>query len=173
MNLAASDFELFGVPARFAQDVEQLAARWRALQREVHPDRFAAEGAAAQRAAAQWSARVNQAWQRRRDPLARASYLCELGGVRVDADGAAAMPPQFLMQQMALREALDAASTPAALDALAAQAAAQRAQIEGDIASQIDEEGKLSAAAQNVRALMFLRRFEQDLQRRRNAYQLT
>ncbi|MBO7411804.1 MAG: co-chaperone HscB, partial [Ottowia sp.] len=63
MNLAASDFELFGVPARFEQDVEQLAARWRALQREVHPDRFAAEGAAAQRAAAQWSARVNQAWQ--------------------------------------------------------------------------------------------------------------
>lgn len=173
MNLAASDFELFGVPARFAQDVEQLAARWRALQREVHPDRFAAEGAAAQRAAAQWSARVNQAWQRLRDPLARASYLCELGGVRVDADGAAAMSPQFLMQQMALREALDAASTPAALDALAAQAAAQRAQIEGDIARQIDEEGNLPAAAQNVRALMFLRRFEQDVQRRRNAYQLT
>ena len=85
----------------------------------------------------------------------------------MDADGAAAMPPQFLMQQMALREALDEAATPAALDALAAQAAAQRAQIEGDIARHIDEEGNLPAAAQNVRALMFLRRFEQDVQRRR------
>lgn len=166
MNLAASDFELFGVPARFAQDVEQLAARWRELQRQVHPDRFAAQGAAAQRVAAQWSARVNQAWQRLREPLARASYLCELGGVRVAADGAA-MPPQFLMQQMALREALDAASTPAALDALAAQAAAQRAQIEGDIARHIDDEHDLPAAAHSVRALMFLRRFEQELERRR------
>ena len=52
INLAASDFELFGVPASFSQDIEALAARWRELQRQVHPDRFAAEGAAAQRACA-------------------------------------------------------------------------------------------------------------------------
>ena len=167
MNLAASDFELFGVPARYAQDVDALAARWRALQREVHPDRFAAEGAAAQRVAAQWSARINQAWQRLREPLARASYLCELGGVPVNAENNTAMPPQFLMQQMELREKLDAAATPAALDALAAHASAQRAQLESDIARHIDDEHDLPAAAHSVRALMFLRRFEQDLERRR------
>ena len=49
MNLQSTDFELFGVPTRFAQDLDALDARWKALQREVHPDRFAAQGAAAQR----------------------------------------------------------------------------------------------------------------------------
>ena len=35
-------FELFGLPARFAVDAAALEARYRELQREVHPDRFAA-----------------------------------------------------------------------------------------------------------------------------------
>ena len=69
MNLDSDDFELFGVPRRFAQDRAELDARWRALQAEVHPDRFAAEGGAAQRAAVQWAVRVNEAYQRLKDPL--------------------------------------------------------------------------------------------------------
>ena len=46
-----------------------LDARWRALQAQVHPDRFAAEGAAAQRVAMQWAVRVNEAYRRLKDPL--------------------------------------------------------------------------------------------------------
>jgi molecular chaperone HscB len=48
------------------------------MQREAHPDRFAAQGAAAQRVAMQWSVRINEAYQRLKDPLKRAAYLCEL-----------------------------------------------------------------------------------------------
>ena len=73
MNLQSTDFELFAVPARFAQDRAQLDARWKELQREVHPDRFAAQGAAAQRVAMQWSARINEAYQRLKDPQRRAA----------------------------------------------------------------------------------------------------
>ena len=47
MKLDSDDFELFGLPRRFAQDRAQLDARWKALQGEVHPDRFTAQGAAA------------------------------------------------------------------------------------------------------------------------------
>ena len=47
MKLDDNDFDLFGVAQRFAQDRAALDARWRALQAEVHPDRFAAQGAAA------------------------------------------------------------------------------------------------------------------------------
>ena len=54
INLQTNDFDLFDVPVRFEQDRAQLDARWKALQREAHPDRFAAEGAAAQRVAMQW-----------------------------------------------------------------------------------------------------------------------
>ena len=75
MNLNDTDFELFAVPARFAQDRAALDARWKELQREAHPDRFAAQGAAAQRIAMQWSVRINEAYQRLKDPMRRAAYL--------------------------------------------------------------------------------------------------
>src|SRR6187399_2691677 len=79
MSFASDDFALFDLPRRFALDAADLAARRRALQAEVHPDRFAAGGAAAQRAAMQWAVRVNEAYELLKDPLKRAAYLCELG----------------------------------------------------------------------------------------------
>jgi molecular chaperone HscB len=99
------DFALFDLPRRFALDADDLAARRRVLQAEVHPDRFAAGGAAAQRAAMQWAVRVNEAYERLKDPLKRAAFLCELAGVPIRAEDNTAMPPEFLMQQMAWREA--------------------------------------------------------------------
>ena len=89
LSLASSDFELFGVPQRFAQERAALDARWKELQREAHPDRFAAQGAAAQRLAMQWSVRINEAYQRLKDPLKRAAYLCELAGAPVNEIGRA------------------------------------------------------------------------------------
>ena len=59
MNLQSSDFELFAVPEQFAQDRAVLDARWKELQREAHPDKFMAQGTAAQRLAMQWSVRIN------------------------------------------------------------------------------------------------------------------
>ena len=105
LSLASSDFELFGVPQQFAQERAALDARWKELQREAHPDRFAVHGAAAQRIAMQWSVRINEAYQRLKDPLKRAAYLCELAGAPVNAESNTAMPAQFLMQQMQWREA--------------------------------------------------------------------
>ena len=55
MNLHSDDFELFGLTRRFAQDLIALDARWKALQSEVHPDRFVREGTASQRIAMQWA----------------------------------------------------------------------------------------------------------------------
>ena len=69
VNLQADDFELFGLNRQFAQDRAALDARWKALQREAHPDKFAANGAAAQRVAMQWSVRINEAYQRLKDPV--------------------------------------------------------------------------------------------------------
>ena len=86
-----------------------LDARWKDLQREAHPDKFAAQGAAAQRVAMQWSVRINEAYQRLKDPLKRAAYLCELRGAPINAENNTAMPAAFLMQQMEWREALDEA----------------------------------------------------------------
>ena len=76
MRLDDNDFVLFGVPERFAQDRARLDERWKQLQREAHPDRHAAQGAAAQRVAMQWSVRINEAYQRLKYPLKRSAYLC-------------------------------------------------------------------------------------------------
>ena len=103
MKLGDDDFTLFGLPPRQALDRADLDARRRELQARVHPDRHAAEGASAQRLAMQWAVRVNEAYERLKDPLTRAAYLCALRGMAVDAERNTAMPAAFLAQQMAWR----------------------------------------------------------------------
>ncbi|MDP9900116.1 Fe-S protein assembly co-chaperone HscB [Variovorax ginsengisoli] len=166
MNLQDTDFELFAVPATFAQERSMLDARWKELQREAHPDRFASQGAAAQRIAMQWSVRINEAYQRLKDPVQRASYLCELHGAPVDAEVNTAMPGAFLMQQMEWREALDDAASMAAVDALQAEVDAARTRSLSSLDWLIDEKGDFQAAAQQVRALMFIERFAQDIEKK-------
>lgn len=168
MNLQSDDFELFDLPRRFAQERSAIDTRWKELQREVHPDRFASEGAAAQRVAMQWSVRINEAYQRLKDPQRRAAYLCELHGMPIRAEDNTAMPPAFLMQQMEWREALEEAKTLAEIDAL--ERAVQQAQKAGleRCATLIDTEQDFAGAAQQVRALMFIARFAQDVEQRQD-----
>ncbi len=165
-SLQANDFELFGLPQQFSLDRAQLDERWKALQRQAHPDRFASEGAAAQRVAMQWSVRINEAYQRLKDPLKRAAYLCELRGAAINAENNTAMPPDFLMQQMAWREALDEAASEADLEALEGELSAARARSLERIGHALDEAGDAAAAAHEVRALMFIERFDHDVQAR-------
>jgi molecular chaperone HscB len=103
LSLQSTDFDIFGLASQFAIDRAALDARWKDLQREAHPDRFATAPAAAQREAMQWSVRINEAYQRLKDPLKRAAYLCELNGAPIRAEDNTAMPPAFLMQQMQWR----------------------------------------------------------------------
>jgi len=169
MKLDDNDFDLFGVAQRFAQDRAALDARWRALQAEVHPDKFAADGAAAQRVAVQWAVRVNEAYQRLKDPLKRGAYLCELAGQPINAENNTAMPGSFLMQQMEWRESLDEARTVQQVEALADTVAAHRNGALQKLQKLLDEQQDAAAAAQQVRALMFVERFAEDVDRRLEA----
>ncbi len=189
MKLDDDHFTLFGLPARFALDRAQVDARWRALQTEVHPDRFAAQGPAAQRVAMQWAVRVNEAYRRLKDPLARAAYLCEHRGAPIAAESNTAMPADFLMQQMAWREALADARSGAEVQGIDADVALQErmlfervqqqldghgvrdAEVKSEIAAKLktDPQRDTAAAANTVRALMFVAKFRQDIQRRLEA----
>ncbi len=169
MSLERDDFALFDLPRRFALDGAELIARRRVVQAQVHPDRFAAGGAAAQRLAMQWAVRVNEAFERLKDPLKRAAYLCELHGVPIRAEDNTAMPPEFLIQQMAWREALDEAGTPAAVEAIAGDIEAHRLAAYAELTRSIDESAEYERAAQQVRALMFVERFAADVSDRRES----
>jgi molecular chaperone HscB len=166
MKLTDDDFTLFGLPARQQLDRTALDARRRELQAATHPDRFAAEGAVAQRLAMQWSVRVNEAWQRLKEPLSRAAYLCELHGVPIGAESNTAMPREFLMQQMAWREALDEAPGAAAVQALDDTVAAEERALHARLTALLDEQGDAAAAAEQVRTLMFVKRFRETLAQR-------
>jgi molecular chaperone HscB len=166
MNLLSTDFEIFGLEPRQQLDRAALDARWKDLQREAHPDRFAAADAQAQRQAMQWSVRINEAYQRLKDPLQRAAYLCELNGTAVGAENNTAMPPAFLMQQMEWREELEDARGEAALERMAdAVVAARQAMIQG-LEQTADEQHDYNALAGQVRALMFVERFARDVESR-------
>ena len=166
MRLDSDDFELFGIPRRFAIDAGALDAKRRALLAEVHPDRFATADASARRTAMQWSVRVNEAHARLKDPLRRAAYLCELAGTAVRAEDNTAMPAAFLMRQMAWREALDEADTRAGVEALRSEVEGERAAARERLAAAIDARGDFAGAADETRALMFVERFAADLDER-------
>ena len=170
MKITDDDFSLFGLPQSHSLDRAELDVRRRDLQARVHPDRFASDGAAAQRLAMQWAVRVNQAYQRLKDPLSRAAYLCELRGMPVAAERNTAMPAAFLMQQMAWREALDDAAGAAAVqaldDAVARDESALMAALTEQLDRPLDRPHDTAAAAAQVRALMFVARFRQDIERR-------
>ena len=166
MKLDDDDFTLFALPQRQRLERGQIDARWRALQGEVHPDRFAAQGAAAQRLAMQWAVRVNEAYQRLKNPLKRAAYLCELRGQPIRAEDKTAMPGAFLLQQMQWREALEEADSEPAVQALAREMAADEQARLLRLQTLIDDAGDMAEAAREVRALMFVERFAHDVHQR-------
>lgn len=156
-------FELFQLVPQFELDQGQLDAAYRQIQARVHPDKFVNAGSAEQRVAMQWATRANEAYQILKSPLRRASYICELHGVELQAESNTAMPAAFLMQQMEWREELDEARTDvAALLRLETELRdAQRQQID-KIANQMAK-SDYHEAAQSVRQLMFLEKFGADL----------
>ena len=166
VNLQSDDFELFGLVQQFAQDRAAIDVSWKKLQREAHPDKFAAQGVAAQRIAMQWSVRINEAYQRLKDPLKRAAYLCELKGAAVNAEDNTAMPADFLMQQMAWREGLDDASSLADVGHINASVTQARHTVLLKCEHLIDRDHDFQGAVGQVRALMFIERFAHDVDMR-------
>ena len=166
MNLQSNDFELFSLPMQFAQDRATVDARWKELQREAHPDKFAAQGAAAQRVAMQWSIRINEAYQRLKDPLKRAVYLCELNEAPINAENNTAMPGDFLMQQMEWRESLDEAKTVQKMNEIASLSSKYGHEMLLKIEQMIDGQKNYAAAAGLVRSLMFVERFSSEVDAR-------
>ena len=170
MSLDDDDFELFGLPRRMSLQREPIEQRRRELQAAVHPDRFAAQGAVAQRLATQWAMRVNEAYRRLVDPLRRAAALCELAGVAVDEHRNTSMPADFLMRQMQWREALEEATSKAEVQALACEVGQAEAGLQEELVRLLDDRGDAQAAAVAVRAAMFVRRFGQGVEARLDTF---
>ncbi len=157
-------FALFGLPARFTVDEAALDAAYRTVQSQAHPDRFAHAGDAERRVAMQWAAHANEAYRTLRQPLKRAIYLLSLRGIDIQAENNTAMAPEFLMQQMEWREALQDAAQQrdaAALDALLRSLRQEKRERQRALGSLLDA-GDDEAAAAAARQLMFVEKIEHD-----------
>lgn len=141
-------FEIFGLPQSFEVDRRQLDTRFRELQREVHPDRFASADDQVRRRSMQQATLINEAYQVLSDPLLRGRYLLQLTGHEYDDEHHTTRDAAFLMEQMELREAL--ADVPGAEDAFGRLALIME-RIEADIngleRQLASELGKLDASA--------------------------
>ena len=107
LDVTLEYFEIFGFQRQFDIDQGQLSQQYRIIQATVHPDKFANATDAERLASVQTSSLINQAYQTLRDPLDRAKYLLGLYGIDLSVETDTRMDPQFLMQQMELREALE------------------------------------------------------------------
>jgi molecular chaperone HscB len=106
LDFSKNHFELFGLPVDYRVDAAQLADRYRALQRALHPDRYVVAGDREKRLSMQASIRVNEAFQTLKDPLERARYLLSLYTDDSGGENETSHDMAFLMEQMELREAL-------------------------------------------------------------------
>jgi molecular chaperone HscB len=156
-------FELFGLSPAFGLETEALERSYRQIQAQVHPDRFAHAGAAERRASLQWTTRVNEAYRTLKDPVQRAKHLLELHGVDVAFETNTAMPPDFLMQQMELREALEEAKDAPRLDALRTELRRSRSALETEIEQALDRKKDYAGAAGLVRKLQFLDKLDSEI----------
>lgn len=162
-NPAQNYFELFRLPVGFDVDAEALSLNYRELQRAVHPDRFANASDQERRLAVQQAALVNEAYRTLRSPLARARYLLELRGRPLD-DRDTAMDPTFLMEQLELREDLEAvrgAADPfAALETVRARVEARDRELIDELRAMLDHGGEagLDTARELVRKMQFMHR---------------
>jgi molecular chaperone HscB len=159
LNEGANHFELMGLPAAFAVDTGKLERGYRDLQSRVHPDKFAAAPAAEKRVAMQWATRANEAYRTLRDPVARARYLLALHGFDTGEETNTAMPPDFLMEQMELRESAAEARAGRdvpALEALKGDIVARREEMLRMLARALDADRNYDAGCSLVRKLRFL-----------------
>ena len=106
MDLTADFFSLFELPRAFRLNLSELDSRFRDVQAQVHPDRFAHATEAERRLSMQWATHANEAYQTLKKPLERAKYLLHLAGHDIQAENNTAMPADFLMEQMEWREAV-------------------------------------------------------------------
>ncbi len=165
-DFTRNHFELLGLPVALAIEPDALERAYLDLQSRVHPDRFAAAGEAERRVAMQWAARANEAYRTLRSPLDRARYLLGLKGFDTGEESNTSMPPDFLMQQMEWREAVEAGRSGRdgdALEAVRAELASARREMQALLARALGGDRNYEAGCSLVRKLRFLDRLEEEI----------
>ncbi|MEH2922360.1 co-chaperone HscB [Samsonia erythrinae] len=160
-------FTLFGLPIRYDVDGGLLVSRFQELQRQWHPDRYAASPERERMLALQQAATINSAYQTLKHPLKRAEHMLSLHGFDLNNEQHTMQDTAFLMEQLALREELDAiphrSDADDALALFAARLQTMTDKRQSQLRSELDNE-TWTDAADTVRKLRFLDKLQQQVE---------
>ncbi len=159
MDLTADFFSLFELPKTFRLSLSELDSRYRDVQAQVHPDRFANAPDSERRLSMQWATHANEAYLTLKKPLPRATYLLQLAGHDIQAENNTAMPADFLMEQMEWREGVMEARSGGDHHELEHLYNRLRSDMDGridELGVLLDDTKDYALATDRVRRLMFL-----------------
>ncbi len=163
----ADHFARLGVPVSFDIAVPAFERRYFELQRRMHPDRFAARLPKEREYSLQHAANLNDALQTLKSPVRRAEYLLALKGQPMRGSGHETVDDQeILVHAMEMREALAEATTPAAADAVVADARGQAERVTKDLGVAFAANDLVAATRLTLR-LKYLDKFVEDARERR------
>lgn len=163
-------FQLFQLPAQFEVDLTELGTRYLTLQKQFHPDNFAAASERDRMLAVQQAANINDGYHSLKQPLLRAEHLLALRGLKISSEQRSFTDPVFLMQQMELRELLadipQASDPDSLIDDAEQQIRRQKKQLLAQLsqalaANSVEHDQQ---AADIIRKLKFFFKLEQELE---------
>jgi molecular chaperone HscB len=164
--LSSNFFELFGLPVSYDVDLTTIQQQYMALQKKVHPDRFANGSDLEKRLSMQQTSWINEAQATLKDPVLRASYLLKLKGVDFSLENETTMDTAFLMQQLEMRERLENIRSEAdplkALDSIAVDVKDSTNKMMNGFAQSF-ENGQLDDAREWIRKLQFMQKAKNEI----------
>lgn len=150
-------FTLLGLPLAFEIELAQLSSNYREAAKAVHPDRFASSSEQDKRLAVQAAAELNQAYETLKSSTSRALYLLNLHEAMDEET--TVQDPEFLMQQMMLREELEELSDSqdaASVDAYRKRIRQFRAELDKEFATLWQDTSQREQAVRLVRRMQFI-----------------
>jgi len=157
-------FELLGLPPSFKIDVKEVEKKFKALQMELHPDKFAHASPDEQKISTENSARLNEAFATLKSPMLRAKYLLEAKGVTAFSEGAKTETDMaILTEAMELREELDQNTKPEALERFSKQVSERVKAVELELAAALGDTQQLAYAVTLAVRLRYLEKILEEV----------
>jgi molecular chaperone HscB len=157
-------FTLLNLPEAFVVDLKKLDQHYQAIQKEIHPDRFASLNDETKMESVKKTAQVNDAYQTLKSSIRRAEYLLHLYGFDINDEKYTAVPQDFLLQQMEWREELEThTKNKEALEKLASVVAIKKKQKIDLLPTYFDKKNNLPEAIKITRELNFIEKIEQHI----------
>jgi molecular chaperone HscB len=157
-------FTLLNLPEAFVVDLKKLDQHYQAIQKEIHPDRFASLNDETKMESVKKTAQANDAYQTLKSSIRRAEYLLHLYGFDINDEKYTAVPQDFLLQQMEWREELEThTKNKEALEKLASVVAIKKKQKIDLLPTYFDKKNNLPEAIKITRELNFIEKIEQHI----------